>query len=165
MRISEHVESALHTCVLLASVPAGAGLPVDRLAAFHELPAASLAKQLQRLAAAGLVRGATGRTGGYALARPAGAIRVLDVVEAVEGREPGFRCREIRRRGPCTGARRRYSARCAIAATMHDAEAAWRESLARTSLADLARRVGAQLDPRIRRDTGAWLDEQRREMP
>jgi Rrf2 family protein len=164
MRVSEHVESALHTCVLLAAAPEGAALPVRQLAAFHELPAASLAKQLQALAAAGLVSGSAGRTGGYALARPASAIRVLEVVEAVDGREPGFRCREIRRRGPCTGARRRYSPRCAIAAAMDAAEDAWRQSLAQVSLVDLTRRVSAQLDSRTRSQTASWLTEHRRAM-
>jgi Rrf2 family protein len=162
--MSEHVESALHVCVLLAAAPGTGGLPVARLAEFHELPAPSLAKQLQSLAAAGLVVGSTGRSGGYRLARPAREISVLDVVAAVDGGEAAFRCREIRRRGPCTGAGRRYSARCAIAQAMDAAEEAWRTSLRRVSLAQLTRRVGTQLDARTRDQTAAWLDANEREI-
>jgi len=165
MKLSEHVESALHTCVVLASGSRLGGLPVKRLAEFHDLPLASLSKQLQSLAAAGLVVGSAGRVGGYRLARPAREISVLEIVEAVDGGERGFRCREIRRRGACTGPRRRYSPRCAIASVMDAAEEAWRASLREVSLADLTHRIGSQLDDRIRRDASRWLAEHEREIP
>lgn len=162
MRISSTVESALHTCVVLAAVPAGGSLSVGRLAEFHDLAPASLAKQLQLLTAANVLSGSTGRAGGYRLARPTTEITVLDVVLAVDGPEPGFRCAEIRRNGPCSGASMRYSARCAIARVMDDAEAAWRASLAARSLADVCGSLARQLDPRIAVAAEAWIDQRQR---
>ena len=162
MRVSENVESALHVCVILAAVSRSRRLPASRLAQFHDLPAASLSKQVQLLAVAGLIVGSTGRVGGYRLARPAAEITVLDVVQAVEGSEPGFRCQEIRRRGPCTGRNRRYTARCAVALTMDAAEEAWRDALRAVSLADLGSKVAAQLDARTVSATQKWLAEHAR---
>ena len=157
MRMSSTVESALHTCAVLAAVPEGGTLPVQRLAEFHDLAPASLAKQLQALTAAGLVDGSTGRTGGYRLARAPGQITILDIVTAIDGPEPAFRCREIRRVGPCTGPDRDYSPTCAIAAVMGRAEEAWRESLRRSTLADVGSAIVAELDPRTARETAAWI--------
>ncbi len=49
------------------------------------IPRAYLAKIIHRLARRGLVAARRGHRGGITLARPAGAISLLDVVEAVEG--------------------------------------------------------------------------------
>ncbi len=135
--LTEGVEWALHSCILLALVPRGRALPAARLAEFHDLPAAYLAKQLQQLSAAGIVEPVRGKAGGYRLAKSPGEITTLDVVEAVEGVKPIFRCTEIRRCGPCAADQSAYSSLCAIAAAMADAEAAWRSALASRSLADL----------------------------
>lgn len=56
-----------------------------RLAAWHDLPAAYLNKQLQALARAGIVTSTPGPRGGFRLARPLDAISLMDVVAAVEG--------------------------------------------------------------------------------
>ena len=135
--LTEGVEWALHSCILLSLVPRGRALPAARLAEFHDLPAAYLAKQLQQLSAAGIAEPVRGKAGGYRLARSPGEITVLDVVEAVEGIKPIFRCAEIRRRGPCAADPSAHSSPCAIAATMADAEEAWRSALASRTLADL----------------------------
>lgn len=162
MRLSSTVESALHTCVILATLPEDRMLAVRDLAAFHDLAPASLAKQLQTLTAAGIVVGSTGRTGGYRLAGPARTVTVLDVVMAVEGSAPMFRCQEIRRNGPCTGPDRTYSPVCAIAAVMADAEDAWRATLAAHRLADLGRTIAADLDPTTAVETIAWITDNQR---
>lgn len=164
MKISEHVESALHVCVILAAGSGSGGLPVKRLAEFHDLPLASLSKQLQLLSAAGLVVGSAGRVGGYRLSRTPSEISVLEVVEAVDGTDRGFRCREIRREGTCTGPNRKYSPRCAIASTMDAAEDAWRASLRKVSLAQIGKRITSQLDDRTRKQTTAWLDDNERKI-
>ncbi len=157
MRVVDSVESAVHICLVLAGAPDGAGLTAARLAEYHALSPTSVAKQLQQLAAIGIVRGAPGRGGGYRLARPASKISVLSIVEAIEGTEPGFRCREVRRRGPCAGGGMRYSPVCAVAGLMHRAEAAWRAELERTTLAGLARGIAREVDPEIARRWAAWM--------
>jgi len=162
MRLSSTVESALHICVILATLDADDMLAVRDLAAFHELAPASLAKQLQTLNAAGIVEGSAGRTGGYRLARPPISITVLDVVVAIEGPQPMFRCLEVRRNGPCTGPDRTYSPTCAIAQVMAEAEDAWRATLAAYTLADLGRTIATDLDPTTATETIAWISSNRR---
>ena len=49
------------------------------------LPAPTVQKLVSRLTAAGLLRSARGANGGLKLARPAAAISLADIVEAVEG--------------------------------------------------------------------------------
>ncbi|MGH6991101.1 MAG: Rrf2 family transcriptional regulator, partial [Stellaceae bacterium] len=55
MRISDGVEWAVHLCGVLAAAPVGRGLPGAKLAEFHDLPPAYLAKHLQALSRAGIV--------------------------------------------------------------------------------------------------------------
>jgi Rrf2 family protein len=137
MRMSEGVEWALHCCTVLATLPEGQALPASRLAEFHEVPPAYLAKHLQALAAAGITRSVAGPHGGYRLARPPAEISVLDVVLAVDGDATAFRCSEIRQRGPAAGGPERYRRPCGIARAMWRAEDAWRAELAGTSIGDL----------------------------
>ncbi len=50
----------------------------------EEIPPYYLAKVMQSLAHAGIVRSTRGRDGGFTLARPAGEIHVLEIIEAIE---------------------------------------------------------------------------------
>jgi Rrf2 family protein len=136
MRMSEGVEWALHCCFNLGLLEPGEAVAAARLAAFHDLPAAYLNKHLQALARAGVVRSVPGRRGGFRLARPPEKITLLDVVTAIEGAEPAFRCTEIRGQGP-SGSWGRARAACTIDAAMRRAELAWRRSLAEQSLAEI----------------------------
>jgi Rrf2 family protein len=161
MRLVDGVESSLHLCVLLAAVWPGA-VPAAQLAEFHALAPAATAKVLQQLAGGGVIEARPGRTGGYALARPAAQITVAEIVAAASGPGPAFRCREIRRQGPCAGPPSAYSARCVIAQLMSDAEDAWWQALQASSLAALAGRVSRQADGTIRARTQTWLREKAR---
>jgi Rrf2 family protein len=159
MAMGQGVEWAVHTCVLLAAVPPDRGLAAAKLAEFHDLPPAYLAKQLQGLAAAGIVRSVPGRRGGYRLAHPAAEVTVLDVVRAVEGSAPAFRCTEIRQQGPAAVGRAHYRQPCGIARVMWDAEAAWREVLAATTVHDLLVEVATTAAPVAIRRTTDFLQE------
>ena len=112
MRLSDGVEWGVHVCVLLAPLPDDAALPAAKLAEYHGVPAAYLAKHLQALAGAGVLRTVKGARGGYRLARPPAEITVLDVVEAIDGDQSAFQCTEIRRRGPLAMPAREYT-KCA----------------------------------------------------
>ena len=136
MKLSSGVEWAMHCCLVLSQVDAP--LPASRLAEFHGVSPTYLAKHLQALARAGLVRSTQGQVGGYELTRGADAITMLDVVRAIDGDEPAFRCTEIRRRGPLGAPPERCRTPCGIHAAMAAAETAWRDSLAAVSIADLA---------------------------
>lgn len=159
MRISEGVEWALHCCALLAVVPGDIALPATRLAEYHGVPAAYLAKHLQALAGAGILESVPGRRGGYRLARPPAAIRLIDVVDAVEGSEAAFRCSEIRQRGPAALARSRYVKPCGIARAMWAAEDAWRAELASRTIADLLSGLAREVPMDAAVKAAAWLQE------
>ena len=138
MRMSDGVEWALHVASLLAVVPPDKGMTAAKLAEFHGVPGAYLAKHLQALTRAGVFEAVPGRGGGYRLARPAKDVTVLEVVEAVEGRMRAFECAEIRQRGPAGGGPKSdYRGVCGIAKVMYDAEAAYRDELRKVTIADL----------------------------
>jgi len=63
----------------------GARVSAIQLAEETGLPAPTVQKLVSRLAGAGLLRSSRGFGGGLKLARPAAAITVADIVEAVEG--------------------------------------------------------------------------------
>ena len=159
MRLSEGVEWGLHCAVLLAVMPSNAALSTTRLADFHGVPVAYLAKHLQAMSRAGILAAGTGPRGGYRLARPPADISVLDVVEAVDGEDPAFRCLEIRRRGPAAAPAREYRTMCGIHRVMVEADEAWRTRLTRTSIADLAAGVARDATPKMIEKFGQWLQE------
>lgn len=90
-RVSAAANLALHAALLLARYD-------DRPARTRELAGtlgaseAHLAKVLRQLERHGLVRGTRGPSGGFRLARPAAAVTLLEVYEAVEGRAGNGRC-------------------------------------------------------------------------
>ncbi|WP_062208095.1 Rrf2 family transcriptional regulator [Streptomyces sp. NBRC 109706] len=153
--MSGGVEWALHCCVVLTSVEEP--VPATRLAELHDVSPSYLAKQLQALSRAGLVRSVQGKAGGYTLTREPAAITVLDVVEAVDGPAPAFVCTEIRQRGPLATPAASCTAPCAISRAMHTADAAWRGALRAVTIADLARDVGADYGPRAMSRISDWL--------
>lgn len=159
MKISDGVEWGLHCAVLLAFIPAGATLSGSALAKFHGVSESYLLKHLKAMAKADLLESVPGPKGGYRLAKPPEEITVLDIVLAIEGSEPAFRCSEIRQRGPACLEAAAYRAPCHINATMLRAEAAWRDVLRSQTLAELVRSVGQTVDPRSVAKTGVWLEQ------
>jgi Rrf2 family transcriptional regulator, iron-sulfur cluster assembly transcription factor len=77
---------------LTALAQANTPLVLGNLASRSRVPSPMLAKVLHRLARHGLVKGQPGRGGGYRLARPAGSIRLIEVVTSVEGPSFGMNC-------------------------------------------------------------------------
>ncbi|MFJ7591774.1 RrF2 family transcriptional regulator [Streptomyces sp. NPDC097617] len=149
------VEWALHCCVVLTA--ASRPVPAARLALLHDVSPSYLAKQMQALSRAGLVASVQGKTGGYALTRPASEITVLDVVQAVDGADPAFMCTEIRQRGPLGAPPEACTKPCGIARVMGEAEAAWRASLRGVTIADLVGSVERDNGPEALPSVGAWL--------
>jgi Rrf2 family protein len=136
--MGQGVEWGVHVLLLLTWAGQDSPLSTAQLAASHDLPQAYLNKQLQALVKAGLLTSTPGVRGGFRLARPPEAISLLDVVEAIEGPQEAFRCTEIRQRGagralPASC----FRSPCAVRAAMHRAEDAWRQELARQSIADV----------------------------
>ena len=159
MKMSEGVEWTAHACALLAVLPPGVGLPANALAEFHALAPAYMAKHMQALARAGVVESVRGARGGYRLARAASTITLWDILEAIEGEEPAFRCSEIRQQGPCHNPQGDFRRPCEIHAAFNRAELAWRAELKSTSLADMAAEVGRKTSPQRRGQIRQWLEE------
>ena len=99
MKLSTQVDYAVRAVYELARCEPGRMLHTDEIAAAQRIPKARLAKVVQDLARADLVRTVRGRAGGVVLARPADAITVREVWEAVEG--PILLCRCRQRAEPC----------------------------------------------------------------
>ena len=99
MKLSTQADYAVRAVYELARHEPGAVLHTGDIAAAQHIPGARLAKVVQDLARAGLVRTQRGQQGGVMLARPAGRITVRDVYEAVEG--PILLCRCRQRVEPC----------------------------------------------------------------
>ncbi|MFE2751480.1 RrF2 family transcriptional regulator [Actinosynnema sp. NPDC059335] len=137
MKLPVSTEWVLHCATTLAQLEPGSTASAAQLAAYYDLPAPYLAKQLQALVRAGVLAATTGPRGGFRLARPASEITLLQVVEAVDGASSPYECREIRQRG--RGALPPQDCRdtCLLAAKMADAHDAWRRALAADSLADV----------------------------
>ena len=137
MKMGRGVEWAVHCCLNLAWVGSEEAVTVSRLAAFYDLPVAYLNKQIQALVRAGIASSVPGPRGGFRLARPPERISLLDVVTAIEGPEPAFRCTEIRQRGPFGGDAESVTGPCLVDQAMRRAELAWRRELAGQTLASL----------------------------
>ena len=159
MKLSDGVEWGVHVVTLLAYVPEGRALTAARLAEYHGVPAAYLAKHLQALSRAEILESVQGPRGGYRLAKPARDVTVLDVIEAIEGTEPAFRCTEIRRRGPGARPAREYPLPCAIDRVMRSADTVWRASLGAVTIADLTSAVGRDAPPKSLVAGAEWMRE------
>lgn len=159
MKLSEGIEWTLHCCTVLGTMPPPITVSAARLAEFHGVPAPYLVKQLQKLSRAGIVQATTGRNGGYRLARPASEITVLDVVLALEGTEPAFRCTEIRQQGPSAVDAPRYVQPCGIARAMWRAEDAWRAELGAVTIADINGELATSVDPEQMAKAVDWFQE------
>lgn len=155
MKLSGGVEWALHCCVVLTA--AEESVPAARLAELHDVSGSYLAKQLQALSRAGLVRSVQGKAGGYVLTRDPALITVLDVVTAVDGPQPAFVCTEIRQRGPMASPPEACTRPCAISRAMATADTAWRAALRAISVADLAASVNDDYGPAAMAGIGSWL--------
>jgi Rrf2 family protein len=148
-RLGEGVEHALHCVMVMGALPDNAMLAAKALAEFHGVSESYLLKHLKALAAAGVVVSSTGKRGGYRLARPASETTFLDVVEAIDGPGPAFRCTEIRQRGPANVADPcAYKAPCLVHRRMMIAERAWRDALKSQTIADLVEAFDSEMDPR-----------------
>ncbi|MET7442212.1 RrF2 family transcriptional regulator [Streptomyces sp. NPDC004082] len=163
MKLTNGVEWALHCCVSLSQsqVPVSAG----RLAKLHGIPPAYLAKHLQSLSQAGILRSTPGPVGGYTFAHPPEQVTVLDVLRAVDGPEPAFRCTEIRRKGPLAVQPEKCTKPCAVSRAMAAAEDAWRAALRHITIADLAEDIDADSDGTAMAEVRQWLTGRKEPLP
>ena len=158
MKLGDGVEQAIHSVLVLSGLSQTGALSATALAEFHGVSTSYLLKHLQALAGAGMLQSIPGPKGGYRLAREPVAITLLDIVLAVEGSEPAFRCAEIRKRGPSPLPSHFYKAPCAVNAAMLKAECAYRAELRKITIADLGAAASPALGRAIETRVCAFLD-------
>lgn len=149
MKLGDGVEAAIHCVTALATLDEGRVLPAAAMAEFHGLSTSYLLKHLKALTKAGILASVPGPTGGYKLAKAPEDLTLLDVVLAVEGPEPAFRCKEIRRKGPNPLPNDAFPKPCGINAAMLKAEQAYRKALRETLISDLIHDHNQTSDPRV----------------
>jgi Rrf2 family protein len=125
---SQTVEYALRAVVHLAQ-HADQSQTTDQIARRTQVPKAYLSKVLQWLARAGIVHAQRGIGGGMNLARPAGEISILEVVNAVDPLERIETCP--------LGLASHGTALCPLHKRMDDALAAVEDAFRRTTLQEL----------------------------
>lgn len=157
MKLGDGVEQAIHSVAMLAALAEDELLSAAALAEFHGVSSSYLLKHLQALSRAGILAAVPGPKGGYRLARRPGDVSLLDVVLAIEGSGPAFRCKEIRRNGPNPLPDRYYSAPCEINAAMLRAERVYRAELRRVSIGDLLAEVAEADDGALAERSCAFL--------
>jgi Rrf2 family protein len=158
VKLGDGVEQAIHCVLLLGGLSEDGVLSAAALAEFHGVSPSYLLKHLQALAGAGVISSVPGPKGGYRLARPASRITLHDIVIAVEGPEPAFRCAEIRQRGPSPLASHFFRTPCAVNAAMLKAERAYRAELKKVTVADLYPGASSPLGKAIAARACAFFD-------
>ncbi|CDN51151.1 Rrf2 family transcriptional regulator [Neorhizobium galegae] len=158
MKLGDGVEQAIHSISMMSSLTEGGVLSAASLAEFHGVSTSYLLKHLQALSSARLVETVSGPKGGYRLAKKPAEITLLDIVLAVEGPAPAFRCAEIRQRGPNPLPGRYFTKPCGINAAMLKAEKAYRAELAKVTIADILADLGATDDGGIAARGCAFLE-------
>ncbi len=138
MRLSSMADYAVVTMSAAArhcgSTLGGAGrVNAGQLAAETGLPAPTVQKLVSRLTAAGLLKSTRGAGGGLRLARPAAAISLADIIEAVEGPIAMTSCGDGGRHD-CT-----LEAACQMRPQWPQVNQAVRGALAQVSLTQLTR--------------------------
>ncbi|OIQ54806.1 RrF2 family transcriptional regulator [Neomoorella thermoacetica] len=92
MRLNQATDYAFRAVLYLAKLEPGTIAEAQMIASREDIPMRFLLKIMRSLVQAGIVQSYRGVSGGFALARPAREITLLDVVEAVEGPVSVNRC-------------------------------------------------------------------------
>ena len=132
MRLTSLADYAVVMMAAAARHPAGTRLSATLLAEETGVPLPTAQKLTGRLAAAGLLSTARGTGGGFRLARDAGEISLVDIVEAVEGPIEMTSCVDAERH-ECA-----LESACQVRPHMNAVNGAVRGALAGVSLSSLA---------------------------
>ncbi len=139
--VSKKTRYALHGLAYLAEHAARGPIRFDEIHRYLmtyapglELSASYLAKIFQDVSRAGFASTIPGPRGGYRLARPADQIRLIEILEALDGYEATHCC--LLSVGGCS-----QRAKCRVGDITHDAEIAFRNIFERETVASLAAKM------------------------
>ncbi|MGD1886994.1 MAG: RrF2 family transcriptional regulator [Cohaesibacteraceae bacterium] len=159
MKLSDGIEQAVHSVTMLASLEDGQVLSAAALATFHGVSPSYLLKHLQALSRARILATVPGPKGGYHMAKKPERVTLFDIVIAIEGSQPAFRCKEIRRNGPNPLPDKAFTAPCQINAAMLRAEQSYRNELRKVTIASLLEQLSEEdRDGAITRRACAFLE-------
>jgi Rrf2 family protein len=131
MQLTMTGEYAIRAMVFLSSLPSGTTAQISEISREWDIPENFLRKIVAQLAKSGLISSQRGMRGGVALARPAGQLTLIDVIEAVEGPMRLNKC--VMSTQSCS-----RSSWCPVHVVWCDAQEKLRASLMAQSLAGLA---------------------------
>ncbi len=166
MKLSIGIEYALHCLLYMVDIPSGKPVGIKDLAAFQGISETYLSKVYTKLSKAKIIKSVPGVKGGYELAKSPENITFLDVVEAIEGTEPMFKCAEIRQN---TILLDKYNlpdtytkCPCTIKTVMLEAEEQMKNYLNTKTLAWLYNHVDTILPKEQKEETINWFEERRK---
>lgn len=136
--LSQTAEYALRAVVLLAARPSGSTARVGELADALDIPQNYLSKTLHVLTRAGVLVSARGKGGGFALARPAKSISLLEIVDPFDRLGSKSVC--LMGQGECSEAHA-----CAAHHTWKEVSSRVQGFFRKTTVADLADSAAANL--------------------
>lgn len=144
MRLSTTDVYALHALGYLGSLEPGRWVASERIAEATGVARPYLVRLLATLVAAGIVASKKGVGGGYALARPADAIDLRDVMRVIDGPIAPLSCVSLKWYQPCP-----EQDRCHARGSVHERlRDAMLHALAGITVADLANDVARGVDYR-----------------
>ena len=132
LHVSDAASMGIHACSLLAAEPENQSLTSQDMAATLHGSANHMAKILQRLTRAGIVRSIRGPHGGFALACDPEKTSILDVFAAIEGPIREEHC--MLRIPVCSPEKL-----CIMGHLVQDVQEMVRQRFSRTTLGDMAR--------------------------
>ena len=92
LNLTRQADHALRAMVWLVEQPSGTRRKAAEIAQAAVIPRPFASRVLAQLNRSGLLAARAGQDGGYALARPADQITLLDVIEAMEGPVHAYAC-------------------------------------------------------------------------
>ena len=117
---------------------------VKNIAEEEQIPAHFLAKILQQIARKGLLKSSKGPTGGFCLKVPATKLKLLDIIDAVDGLSSFNGC--AGGLPECTSSRA-----CSLCERWKPVQSRIMIFLGRTTIADLVRDAKKKIDKPVRR--------------
>lgn len=158
MQFGVGVEYAFHSLFYMVDLPPQKTIGIRDIAKLNGIAETYLSKVFSKLRKAGIVRSVPGARGGYELARAPEDISFWDVIEAIEGPAPFFRCAELRKKNIFVEDPSIFSSSCPclIKVVIQDAEELLRDALRAKSLAWLHETVSRDFPADRKKAIAEW---------
>jgi len=89
---SKKCEYGMQSVLFLAAQETGTVVSAEAISQILKIPREFVSKILQSLRDSGIIRSTKGKSGGFCLAKPASEIKLINVVEAIDGLEMFNNC-------------------------------------------------------------------------